>query len=386
MLKLSMLILLILVMAMSMANAGNELWSPNNKDKKLIQMGWDLVTPEYAAKHISEMEASPIGKCIDGIMLDMRETVGNPFETRKLDEAKYNIQLNVLKSIKWGRFTDNFLIAYSKSDMDWFSDEDWKWVTRNTGLLAKAARIGKCKGLTFDCEPYGKDPWSYKDQKHAGKKTFAQYQTIVRKRGAQFMSAIQKHFPNPVIHTMYLLAIYNNTAYKAPVREPDPVLRQQKLEASIWNLYPSFVNGMLDAAEPGTVITDGNEDAYYYVGNANAYYESLRTIKQSCRNLVDPKLWTKYRSQVQVAQALYYDYTFETMPGQVGKEQFTPEQHLKRWEHAIYHSLNSSDHYVWLYNEKIDLWQNRWGVIPAGFVEAIQSAREMIYKNEPFGE
>ncbi len=107
-------------------------------------------------------------------------------------------EFRALQQIRWRKFTDNFIIMYSASTMDWFSDPDWECVLHNVGLCAKAAKVGNLKGLCFDLEPYGDNPWLYSRQPRAKERSFEEYQAIVRRRGAQMMAEIQKYLPAPV--------------------------------------------------------------------------------------------------------------------------------------------------------------------------------------------
>ena len=157
--------------------------------KKLIKYGWDVPWPAYLVEHVREMEKQPF----DGIMIQLgrdayapegeefgraslmnwgeRFTLGgrgdysHVFLTKEFDERIFAADMEALAKIKWNKFTDNFVMVYSGSDMDWFSDEDWAtdgWVLRNVGLCARAARIGRCVGVCFDPESYtGRDPWGY---------------------------------------------------------------------------------------------------------------------------------------------------------------------------------------------------------------------------------
>ena len=350
---------------------------PGPTTKKLIEYGWDVPTPRYVADHIREMEQRPF----DGVMMYV-PAIRDVFATQDLDEAALNVEMEALQRIRWGRFTDNFLMVLARSEMDWFSDEDWEWVLRNVGLAAQAARLGGCKGLTFDCEPYGADPWDYRKQKYAAEKSFPEYQAQVRQRGTEFIARIQEEFPHPVIHTFYLLALYNHPNRGTIASEPDPVAREKKMRDSLWPLYPAFVNGMLDGARPGTVITDGNEDAYWYT-RARDFYESYHTIHQTSLNLVFPSLHAKYRAQIECAQALFADYIFGLTKGRSLAQYMTAQDRARWFEHNVYYALQTSDRYVWLYSENMNWWA---GVgLPAGIEEAVVSARDQVARKAELG-
>ena len=115
--------------------------------------------PTFVAEHIREMEQRPF----DGLLMRVPE-IGIFEPTRHEIPAA---ELAALEAIEWDRFTDNFLMMYAASKMDWFSDTDWEAVVHNVRQVSRAAQAGRCVGVCFDCEPYGANPWHYPTQPHA---------------------------------------------------------------------------------------------------------------------------------------------------------------------------------------------------------------------------
>jgi len=332
------------------------------RQKKLIEYGWDVPLPSFVVQHIREMEQRPF----DGLIMRV-PNIGSIFENKKWDEAEVAAEFQALEQIKWDKFTDNFIVMYAASTMDWFSDADWESVVHNVGLCAKAANLGRCKGLCFDAEPYGNNPWRYTTQAHAKEKAFEEYQAMVRRRGAQFMAKIQEIMPKPVVHTFFLLSLFD--------AKPSP--------DDHYALLPAFLNGMLDAAAPGTVITDGNENSYYYE-NERQYVNSCRAIHGAANGpLVAAENRAKYRARVQCAQALYVDHLFNMRDLKNISAFMTPRERARWFEHNCYWALSTSDCYVWLYSEKMSWWRNEG--IPPGLEDAAVSAREKVAGGQPLG-
>lgn len=340
--------------------------------KKLIEYGWDVPAPSFIADHIREMEQRPF----DGLIFRV-PNIGQVFEARKWQREDAAAELAALEKIEWGRFTDNFVIMYAASTMDWFSDADWECVLHNVGLCVEAARLGRCKGVCFDAEPYGANPWHYPSQARAKEKSFAEYEAIARKRGAQFMDRIQQEMEAPVVHTFFLLSYFADIA-----REHDRAIRAQRLSQEGYGLLPAFLNGMLDAAKPGTVLTDGNESSYYYT-EPMPYYRSFYDIRQTGLGLIAPENRAKYLSQVQCSQALYVDYLFGYWQNPTPAKGLTPEERARWFEHNTFWSLTTADEYVWLYSERMNWWTNE--NLPAGLEDAVVSARGKVAKREPLG-
>ena len=331
--------------------------------KKLIEYGWDVPTPSFVAQHIREMEERPF----DGLIMRV-PNIGSVFENRKWDRAEVAGELAALAAIRWEKFTDNFICMYAASSMDWCRDADWENVLHNVGLCAEAARLGRCRGVCFDAEPYGENPWYYPKQAHAGEKSFADYCTVVRRRGAQFMARIQEELPSPVVHTFFLLSLFGD---------------DQDLADNQYGLLPSFLNGMLDAATPGTIITDGNESSYYYTDGIQ-YVKARRAILRAGRGpLVAAGNRGKYRAQLQCSQALYVDHLFDMRTQKNISAYMTPEQRARWFEHNVFWALTTSDRYVWLYSEKMSWWKNEG--LPPGLEQAVISARAKVAAGKPLG-
>lgn len=338
-------------------------------EKKLLEYGWDVPRPSFVAEHIREMEERPF----DGLLMRVPE-IGQVFDPAPAETPA--AELAALEAIDWDRFTDNFLMMYAASKMDWFSDSDWEAVVRKVGQVTEAARIGRCVGVCFDCEPYGSNPWHYPTQAGADAHSFAEFEAKVRERGAQFMDAIEAEMEAPVVHTFFLTTL-GEVMMAARARSPEA--REAALHDAGYGLYPAFVNGMLDAMDAGTVLTDGNEPAYYYHDKA-AYFSIYHYIRQTALGAIAPENWPTYRAQVQVAQALYVDHLFGKRVGAYESNYMTEEERAQWFEHNTYWALYTSDRYVWLYSEKMNWWTDT--DIPPGLEQAVINARGKLAAGE----
>jgi len=341
-------------------------------DKKLIQYGWGIPTPDFIRTNLREMEKRPF----DGLIFQLRGG-RNVLTPTRWDEAKFAGDYENLRQIKWEKFTDNFVIMLAASKQDWFSDEDWQAIEHNTRLLAKGARIAGCVGVCFDQEPYGFNPWAYTRVAHRDTKSFAEYEAIARRRGSQFIRAVESELPGAQILTFFQLSYFSQLL--VPMK---PAERQEKLSQLTYSLLPAFLNGMLDAAGPDVRTIDGNEGAYYYT-DSRSYFEAYHRMKQRGLLLVDPKHWAKYRRQVQAGHALYIDQYFGLRTRKVLGHYLSPEGRAKWFEHNAYWALHTTDKYVWCYSEKMHWFRNE--SIPPGCEAAIRSARQKLAQGRPLG-
>ncbi len=346
---------------------------PRALKKKLIQYGWGIPTPDEIRANIRAMEKRPF----DGLIFRLRGGM-RILEPNAWPEERFAKDMENCAAIEWRKFTDNFVIMLAASKQDWFSDAHWAAIEHNVKLVAKAARAARCKGVCFDQEPYGNNPWAYTRAAHRDTKSFAEYEAKVRQRGAQFMRAVESELPGATIMTFFQLSYFRSLL--VPM---DPKERAAKLSKQHYAFLPAFLNGMLDAASPAVRIVDGNESAYYYT-DSEPYFRNYQTVTQRGLLLVDPKNWEKYRRQVQVGNALYIDQYFglRTRRKVLG-HYLTPEERPKWFEHNVYWALYSADQYVWCYSERMHWFRNQ--NIPPGCEAAIRSARKKLDAGEPLG-
>ncbi len=353
--------------------------SQQRPKKKIVEYGWDVPYPDFVRDNIREMEKRPF----EGIIFRTKG-FDHIFDTRPWEKEKLQPQLDTLAQIKWEKFTDNFLTLYaaSKWKMDWFNDEHWKVIVNNMKLFSLAVRSGNCVGVCFDPEPYDTDPWvypgPYKD------KSFEQVCEQVRRRGRQFIMALQEHMPEIRVLSLFQLGLFGHV-----LDEPDTRIRQEKLRKQWMPLLPAFCIGMVEGAAPGTILIDGNELAYYYE-NHHKFYEAYHLIRQRAQALVPEELRKKYNRNVQVGMALYIDQTLGKRTVQTISQFMTPEQQLKFFEHNVYYSLTTSDEYVWCYSERMNWWlppekvkEDR--ILPPGVEQALISARQKYEQGKPLG-
>jgi len=347
--------------------------------KKIVEYGWDVPYPDFVRDNIGEMEKRPF----EGIIFRTKG-FDHIFDTRPWKKEKLQPQLDTLTQIKWKKFTDNFLTLYaaSKWNMDWFNDEHWNVIVKNMKLFSLAVRSGKCVGVCFDPEPYDTDPWvypgPYKD------KSFDEVCEQVRRRGRQFIIALQEHKPEIRVLSLFQLGLFGHV-----VDEPDTRIRREKLRKQWMPLLPAFCIGMLEGAAPGTILIDGNELAYYYE-NPHKFYQAYHLIRQRAQTLVPKELRKKYNSHVQAGMALYIDQTLGKRTVKTISQSMTREQQLKFFEHNVYYALTTSDEYIWCYSERMNWWLppekvKKDRILPPGVEEALISARQKYQQGIPLG-
>jgi len=347
--------------------------------KKVVEYGWDVPYPDFVEQNIQEMEKRPF----EGIIFRTKG-FDHVFDTGTWKKEELQPQLDMLAQIKWRKFTDNFLTLYSANNakMDWFNDDQWSAIVENMKLFSLAVQTGHCVGVCFDPEPYGTDPWvypgSYKD------KSFDEVSEQVRKRGRQFIHALETNMPN-----LRVLSFFQFGLYDGILDEPDPKVRREKLLKTWMVLLPSFYIGILEGASPGTILIDGNESAYYYE-SPDSFYRAYHLIRQRAQALVPENLRGKYNAQVQAGMALYIDQTLAKRTEETTSHFLLPEEQLRFFEHNTYYALTTTDEYIWCYSERMNWWLPAEKVqpdrvLPAGVEEALVGSRQKYEQGRPLG-
>jgi len=364
--------------------------------KKLIDFGWHSPFIQEYIGNMPFYEKRPF----DGTTLKISGEAcgGNVFMVDNWEkitgEAKEREKVRASSIKKSLVLTDNFMVLYGASQMDWFSDDDWARVEDHLRYAVKLARAAQCKGVVWDPEPYkpGKNPWKFNEQEKVGQYTFEQYNIQVRKRGAQFMKILQEEFPGIVIFSLRELSDWQKgSPFSTPLL---PVVNREntinELKEAWWGLHVAFYAGMIDAIQYGTVFIDGNEEAYYYT-SAHEFYEVRSTLIDDAKALVPSELWSKHSCFNKIGHAIAAEYIAGNWLGMspfpyrlTGQGlMMTPEDRAKWFEHNAYYALRTADLYSWLYTEEMNWWTGE--KVPEGFRDALLRAKKKVASGEELG-
>lgn len=364
--------------------------------KKLIDFGWHSPFVLDLHERMREYESGPF----DGVCIKLSKEAGNGNvfmvdDWRTIGAEAKDREKKLISSIRESSIlTDNFLVLYGASQMDWFSDEDWAKVDSHLRFAAQMARAARCKGVFWDPEPYkpGKNPWKYKEQEKSTRYSFEECYNQVRKRGARFIQALQEEFPGVIVFSLRELSDWQNgspfSGALLPVINKENTIKE--LENAWWGLRIPFYMGILDAIHPDVKYIDGNEEAYYY-SSALEYYRLRGTLRDDAKALVPPELWAKYATRNEIAHSISVDYIAGNWLGMspfpyrlTGQSaMMTAEERTKWFEHNAYYALRTADEYAWLYTEDMNWWTGE--KVPEGFREALLRAKQKVAAGQPLG-
>ena len=267
--------------------------------KKLIEFGWDYPKISFLKSNISNMEKAPF----DGVVFSFDFDIYNAFDTIQYSDSKF--QYDDLSNIPWKKFTDNFLFVRgaSHSGAKWLDDKSWLKISQNLKKVSKALAISKAKGIGFDSEYNYNDslhnPWIYKASLY-NNLTYQQVGSYVRKRGKQFIEALQANKPDVKILCFWLLGLVSMQNQYYPIAETGMAL------------YPFFIEGMLDGKNKTSEIIDGNESSYWYQSSAE-FVESGESLRKNGSKLITKSLRPELIN-VSLAQAVFFDGLYAKAP------------------------------------------------------------------------
>lgn len=315
----------------------------DGKEKKLIHTSSTLQW-SFVKNNILAMEARH--PYINGVASSMNGNFAKDYHMLSGDKlwTDNDVQLSTVSKIKWGRFTDNFVVLYfgDTLDISLFNDTKWSVIFKNAEMVSKMVKAGRFKGLFLDNENYfkGSHGWKYDSSWYAGY-SFEQVSMKSRERGRKFMESLQSNVTNAltILDFIWFGDHWNNY--------DDKNSRQA--------LWLAFKDGMLEAARANDILVEGNEMAYYYQESTmftDMYYEFRlqRFPKYGARDLQN-----KYKNQVQIGYGVYPSLYY-------GKfrwpHKYDDQEHDAWWENQLYNALLTTDKYVWIWTEPDENW---WG-------------------------
>lgn len=341
----------------------------NKLKKKLIGYGWGAPSYEYLKKdsNMKKMTDLPY----DGIGFFPKWAAIGVFPPQSIfyphEVTEEYMEMDSLSSINWGKtLTDNFMLfLVANNPARWDNDQHWNIIIDNLKRLSKVNKKLGTKGIMLDTEPYAHITWTYDSAYYYQEKnlTRKQVDSIVEKRGKQFIEALMTHSPDIKVLCFIGWRGHNDTFYY---------------------LKNSFMKGMIEGVKGDAQIIDGNEFAFHWNYAAIWPYGQggYNTIYRN--NAIPQSLRPKVESNMGVSHAVYYNYYGIG----IGTRENTTIDSLNNrlaLEANIYNSLLHSDEYTWIYDENRFGKPNIWLDFPENAEKTIRGAKERVAKNKELG-
>ena len=317
--------------------------------KYLVGHGWDLlaVSPAEVARHADELSRTGL----DGVSLSLRARLP---DGRKLSFS------SILTDPPWTReaFADQipalkelhgkpglshcYLSAFwtPARRLRWDDDKAWALAIGNMKTLAQIAHEAQIEGLLIDPEDYSATK-QFVFQNEDG--DFDSTSRLARRRGGEFIDAVAAAHPRAKLLFFWLLSLsYHDFS---GVADPQQFLKSRR------DLWPAFVNGMLDRLPETMKLIDGDERAYRQEASRRDFYVAAWQQKQGMLPVVDVKNRDRFLLNVCTGSGHYLDsYINPTnSPWYFGP---VHGSRLKHFEENIRQAVACAEDTVWVYGEK----------------------------------
>jgi len=337
-------------------------WTGDVCGQKFIGHGWDLmkVDPQEVLDHADAFDATGL----DGVTIALRgkEPGRNvwrySFLNMHADEPwpreLVGRHIAPLRKFKEHEGLKNSMLIFwlsPRKRIDWRDDATWARFAGNLATLAWVGRESGLHGYVLDSEDYGTQRQFFFDAARDGM-SYDELCAVVRRRGAQVFSALFREDPHATVLSFWFLS-EGEQCYRG-VRHPR---RQARLLGDLW---PSFVNGMLDVLPSGAKFVDGNEHAYGSKADTKDFYVKSYNQSQGLLGLVAPENRVKYQTQLSVGFGQYLDMYVN---GPENRWYIGPAEdgsRLSAFERNLEQAARVSTEYVWVYGERgwwVD-WKN----------------------------
>lgn len=313
---------------------------------KVLVTGWDLgdATPGEYLAHADLFEQLPI----DGVTLNLQGTnaVGERLWYRTMmtdplwDEGAFAADIPIMRQLVEKRpFRASMMNAFRLTGVRvaWTDDAAWARFASNMGVLASVACKVGVPGILIDPEDYPKNG-QFRLKREDGEPSAAA--DLVRRRAREVFGAVFRAYPAVTVLSYLFLSGCGETYFSAS----DP--RAAALEAG--DLYPAFVDGILDVLPPEATLVDGAEQ-YRNDALHNDFAVSYVQVKKSAA-LVSPENRTKYLLQMKVGFGMFVDMywrekakDFNWYIGPVNGSR------LEHFRLNFKQAMNVADGIVWLY-------------------------------------
>lgn len=308
---------------------------------RLIEFGWDYPDVNDLSAGLPSMQNTPF----DGICFSLQRQIMEAFDTAVKPLSYY--EPTKLKKLRWGKYTSNFMIlrGFGKEGGSWFDDDSWKVIIANMRNLSKAISPRAIKGILFDPEYYYenklKNPWTYSNKQYPDK-SFSELQRQVKKRGIQFINALQRNKPDLSFLSIWITSlIAEEKKYTA-------------LKDTRHALLVSFIEGIFEGKKNTVKLIDGNEYGYWN-SKPSQFIETASYLKKNLVSLMQSVKAKEGALEIDIAQPIFYD-------GLLGRSPSFDKgfSSAAKWEwlgQNTKFALSTSDGIAWFYSERLNWWK-----------------------------
>ena len=325
--------------------------------KKVVAFGWEWAdvcgqSPELLLKYADKIEASGI----DGVSLYIyaKDADGKGFRSAQVidgveftDSALSGQVEAYRKAMAHKGLRESFIrtLGAPKKRVDWKDDAHWAKVTASMAALARFAKATGVRGFIVDPEDYHNQN---QFEARPDDEPYDLLAPLARRRAREIFSAVFREYPDIVVLGYWLFSWHPQH-----VNSENPMMSAR----SAGDLWPAFINGILDVIPPGAKLVDGDEWSYKSLASKNEFMISGLAQRNAVMGLVAPENRRKFRAQSYPGFGLYMD-SYVNAPtnsqGKAAQYYMGPCNGSRRgmFERNLSEALDSAGEYVWLWCEK----------------------------------
>ena len=339
--------------AMAFAAAGLTLFGGGHERKKFVALGWDVMwaTPQQLLERADEFQSTGVsgivptlfGELPDGTRISPRRLMHEPAWTEEAFAKDAPVWKELLAK---PCFSESFAapLRMPTNRVAWADDAWWARVAGNMRVFGRVAKDFGFRGIEIDHEDY---PNARPMVRRDDDPPFAELAKLVRRRGREMFRPFFEEFPDAVLFGCRFFTV-DPDFWNYYYGHPDPLAR-----AEAWgDLWPAFLNGLLDAMPRTAILVEGDESGYRYESSRKEFHEAYARLNQRLLPLIEPKNRIKYRALSRVAFPVYldmysaHDEKSRYYRGPVGGSRAI---HCER---NLSEAFDASDSYCWVYGER----------------------------------
>ena len=356
--------------ALGMAAADGEALSVDwgKARKKVVAAGWEWGSMPFdrILEYADQIDATGV----DGLSLYLRakgadgkmQTSGRVIDGYEWTDAMVADQIAPLReATKHKGLRECFIrtLGAPTKRVDWKDDAHWARVARSMGVMARFAKAAGVRGFIMDPEDYHKQN---QFEARPDDEPYDLLAPLARKRAREIFSEVFRAHPDAVVLGYWLF-----TWHAQHVNSENPMMSARRSG----DLWPAFINGILDVLPPTAKLVDGNEHAYQSEAEKNEFMLSEVSQRNAVMGLVAPENRAKFRAQAFPGFGLYMDSYVGGVTNRHGKANpyyFGPVNgsRLGHFERNLAEAVECAGEYVWLWCESRS-WV-KWGDdVPMGW-------------------
>lgn len=339
--------------AMAFAAAGLTLFGGGHERKKFVALGWDVMwaTPQQLLERADEFQSTGVsgivptlfGELPDGTRISPRRLMHEPAWTEEAFAKDAPVWKKLLAK---PCFSESFAapLRMPTNRVAWADDAWWTRVAGNMRVFGRVSRQLGFRGIEIDHEDY---PGGKPMIRRPDDPPYAKLTETVRRRAREMFRPFFEEFPDAVLFGCRFFTV-DPDFWNRYCGHPDPKSRAEALG----DLWPAFLNGLLDVMPQTAKLVEGDESGYRYESSRNDFHMAYLRLHQRLWPLIEPENRVKYRALSRIAFPIYLDMYGAHPEGNRYYRGPVDGSRTIHCERNLAEAFDASDEFVWVYGER----------------------------------